>query len=234
MKAILRKMRLPRKIMFIVAGVVGLSGASGAFAVYGAKDALLGMPAAPSVSGLACTTLETLKMRHNGQRWIRKYVTTASAGGVDRVRTALRITGLLANAEKADFYQVVVLDETGPTDRAARRGAAIGAEVLFAPEPRIIPGMSDAFVARYNDAKVNQAGLFRGREISLTGDEIQTTMTAIDDKSDCIDPAALAAGAEGSEAGAKVPDAAEGHEEPAAESAHAELADHDEAAKVGH
>ena len=236
MKAILKKIRLPRKIMFIVAGVLVLSGASGAFAVYSAKDELLGTTAAPSISGLACTTLETLKVRRNGQRWIRKYVTTASAGGIDRVRTALRVTGLLANAEKADFYQVVVLDETGPADRAGRRGAAIGAEVLFAPEPRIVPGMPAAFVARYNDAEPNLAGLFHGREVSLTSDEIQRTMTAIDDKSDCFDPSASAAGAEGSEAGAKPAEATEpGHGEEKPGDAHAEAATVDgEADKPAH
>ncbi|WP_349435970.1 hypothetical protein [Pararhizobium sp. A13] len=209
--------------MFVIAGVLVLSGASGAFAVYSGTDALLGVgrEKAPSLSGRACTTVETLKMRRNGQRWVRKFVSTEAANGVDRVRTALRITGLLAKEEKADLYQVVVLDQAGPQDRAARRGAAIGAEVLFAPDPTRMPGMSTPFVARYNDGKANTAGLFHGRDVTLSTDDIKSTMMAMDDKSDCFDPiaaaAAAAAGAAGSASGAHGEEAAAGHGEATVE-----------------
>ncbi len=208
MKSVFKKIRLPRKVMFLIAGVLVLSGASGAFAVYSGKEAFLGAmePDAPSPSGLACTTIETLKMRRNGQRWIRKYVSTESASGVDRVRTGLRIAGLLAKEEKADLYQVVVLDAAGPLDRAERRGPAIGAEVLFAPDPGKLSGMNAPFVARYNESKANTVGLFYGSEVALSAEDIKTTLTAMDDKSDCFDPvaaaaAAAAAGAVGSEGG---------------------------------
>ncbi|CAN7223016.1 hypothetical protein LJR235_000765 [Pararhizobium sp. LjRoot235] len=225
MKSVFKKIRPPRKVMFVIAGALVLSGASGAFAVYSGKDALLGLgkEKAPSLSGLACTTVETLKIRRNGQRWIRKFVSTETAGGVDRVRTALRIAGLLAKEEKADLYQVVVLDQAGPRDRAGRRGPAIGAEVLFAPEPTGMPGMSTPFVARYNDGKANTVGLFYGRDVALSTDDIKSTMTAMDDKSDCFDPvaaaAAAAAGAAGSASGAHGEEAA-GDDGEAAAPAH--------------
>ncbi|MCV9998336.1 hypothetical protein OE766_08760 [Pararhizobium sp. YC-54] len=222
MKPIFKTIRLPRKVMFLITGVVVLFGASGAYAVYSGKETFLGMvgPEKPSLSGLACTTIETLKMRRNGQRWIRKYVSTDSAAGVDRVRTALRIAGLLAKEEKADLYQVVVLDAAGPSDRAARRGAAIGAEVLFAPDPAKLPGMSTPFVARYNDGKANTAGLFYGREVALSTDDVKTTLTAMDDKSDCFDPVAAAAAAEGGAVGSE----SGSHSETAAAAGHGEEA----------
>jgi hypothetical protein len=229
-KSVFKKIRLPRKVMFLITGILVLSGASGAYAVYSGKEAFLGMigPEKPSLSGLACTTLETLKMRRNGQRWIRKYVSTDSAMGVDRVRTALRITGLLAKEEQADLYQVVVLDAAGPSDRADRRGAAIGAQVLFAPDPSKLPGMSTPFVARYTDAKANTVGLFYGREVALTADDVKTTLTAMDDKSDCFDPVAAAAAAEPGAAGSK-----SGHGEAPATAAHGEEAEGGEA-PAGH
>lgn len=232
MKSVFKKIRLPRKVMFVLAGVLVLGGASGAFAVYSAKDMLLGTrePAEPSTSGLACTAIETLKMRRNGQRWIRRYVSTESSAGIDRVRTGLRIAGLLARDEKADLYQVVVLDAAGPSERAARRGPAIGAEVLFAPDPGKVPGMKEPFVARYNESNANTAGLFHGREIALSTDDIKTTLMAMTDKSDCFDPVAAAAAAEaaahgaaGSEGGGHGEDAETGHGDEAA-------ADHGEAA----
>ncbi|MCV9966579.1 hypothetical protein OIU34_32400 [Pararhizobium sp. BT-229] len=223
----MKRIRLPRKVMFVIAGVLVLCGASGALAVYSAKDVLLGSAAtAPSRSGLACTTVETLKMRRNGQRWIRKYVSTETAEGVDRVRTALRITGLITRQEKADLYHVVVLDHAGPTERAAHRGPAIGAEVLFAPDPTKLPGMTASFIARYNEGKANTVGLFYGREVALSTDEIKKAMTAMDDKSDCLDPAPDI-GAAGSEAGAHGEDAAAGHgEAPLEHGADAEASEH--------
>ncbi|WP_244490189.1 hypothetical protein [Rhizobium sp. Root483D2] len=228
MKAVFKTIRLPRKVMFLIAGVLVLSGASGAFAVYSGKEMFLGMagPAKPSLSGLACTTIETLKMRRNGQRWIRKYVSTDAAAGIDRVRTALRITGLLAKQEQADLYQVVVLDTAGPLDRADRRGAAIGAQVLFAPDPSKLPGMSTPFIARYSDAKANGAGLFYGQDVLLSTDDIKTTLTAMDDKSDCFDPVAAAAAAEPGAAGSK----SGGHGAAPAPTGHGESADRGEAA----
>ena len=73
-----------------------LSGASGAYALFmvQGKDE---EKRAPAVSGLACTTVETLKMRRNGQRWIRKYITVEKGSGEERVRTALRVAGLLVH-----------------------------------------------------------------------------------------------------------------------------------------
>lgn len=229
MKSILKKIRLPRKIMFVIAGVLVLSGASGAFAVYSGKEMIFGKQdeaKAPTVSGVACTTLDTLKMRRNGQRWIRKYISTQSASGEERVQTALRVAGLLVKAEKADLYQVAVLDAAGPSDRADRRGAAIGAEVLFAPDPTKLPGMTQPFVARYNDADANSVGMFYGKEIDLETLAIKDMMTAMVDRSDCFDPVAAAAAtahaAEGSESGHGAPaahgdEAAEGHEPAAGE-----------------
>lgn len=232
MKSVFKKIRPPRKVMFVIAGVLVLSGASGAFAVYSGKDALLGLgkEKAPSLSGLACTTLETLKMRRNGQRWIRKFVSTETADGVDRVRTALRIAGVLAKEEKADLYQVVVLDQAGPQDRAARRGPAIGAEVLFAPDPTRMPGMSTPFVARYNNGEANTVGLFYGRDVALSTDDIKSTMTAMDDKSDCFDPVAAAAAATAGAAGS----ASGAHGEEPAASEHGEEAAHGEEATPEH
>jgi hypothetical protein len=61
-KSVFKKIRLPRKVMFVIAGILLLSGASGAYAVYSGKETFLGMagPEKPSLSGLACTTIETL------------------------------------------------------------------------------------------------------------------------------------------------------------------------------
>lgn len=221
MKSILKKIRLPRKVMFAVAGVLLLSGASGAYALF-MKGGSVEEKAAPSVSGLACTTVETLKMRRNGQRWIRKYITVEKGSGEERVRTALRVAGLLVHSEKADLYQVAVLDTAGPKERADWRGPAIGAQVLFAPDPKIVPGMSNLFSARYSDAEANVAGLYYGQDVALSQDQIKDTLTSILEKTECADPAPVE-GAEGSasgEHGEKAAGKAEGHGEAAEAEGH--------------
>ncbi|WEZ82474.1 hypothetical protein P6U16_15375 [Rhizobium sp. 32-5/1] len=215
--------------MLILSGVLLLGGASGAFALYAAKGTFhVETAEEASLSGQACTTVQTLKLRRNGQRWIRKYVETDSIGGIDRVRTALRVTGVLAKQEKADFYQVVILDHAGPKDRARFRGAAIGAEVLFAPQPEQIPGMMAPFVAKYNEADANMAGLFHGKEVVMPLEAIKATLTEMDDKSDCTD-LIVEIGEPGSEAEHK---SMPGDEEVVA--GHEPAGEHGEAEESGH
>ena len=193
LKALKLKLRVSKKLVLIVGGLLALSGTSAAaYVLYKGGAMFSHEPEKPSLSGLDCSTLETLKIHRNGQRWVRKYITVAPSEGVDRIRTALRAAGLLVKAERADLYQVVVLDAAGPTDRANRRGPAIGAEVLFAPDPKIVPGMTTSFRARYSDGKPNMVGLFHAPEVELTMAAIQTTITAMTDVTDCAVPVVAA------------------------------------------
>ena len=72
-----------------------------------------------------------------------------------RVKTALRVAGALSNKEQADLYQVVLLDEAGPAQRADMRGRAIGAEVLFSRDPGKVPGMDGPFAASTGNWPIN-------------------------------------------------------------------------------
>lgn len=205
MKKLSFKIRLPKTVLLSLAGLLLVGGAGAGGAVYlgylpiGKEDK--GHDDAVEVAGVACTTLDMIKLQRNGQRWLRKIVTTSGADGVERVRTALRVAGVMAKSEKADLYQVMVLDQAGPTTRAERRGPAIGAEVLFAPHPDRLPEMTAPFEARYVNATANEAGLFFGEEVVLSPEDVRTTLTRMTDRSDCLDPNAAVAAA----------DAAEGH-----------------------
>ena len=190
MKAILSKLRPSKRLVLVLSAAFGVSAASGGAAVYVGRDEILTRFVEPSASGLECTTLRTLKLDHKGQRWVRMHVKTDRASGPDRIRTALRVVGALASKEKADLYQVVVLDAAGPEDRAGVRGAAIGAEVLFAPGPQSVKGMDEPFRASYNEATANAAGMFHGKIVRLGLDEVRATMAKMDDRSLCVDPSA--------------------------------------------
>lgn len=190
MKFLPTSFRLSRKLLIIVAGVVVLSGASGAAAILVGRDALLGPPA-EQVSGVACTTVTTVRLDRNGQHWLRKYVRSDAKDGEVRVKTALRVAGAVSNHETADLYQVILLDTAGPINRADMRGRAIGAEVLFARDPSTIPGMSAPFVARYTDGKPAENGEFYGERKELSLDEIKTIVTGMEERTDCVDPNAV-------------------------------------------
>jgi hypothetical protein len=208
--------RLSRKLLIILAGVTVLTGASGAAAIFVGRDALLGPPA-EEVSGIACTTVTTVRLDRNGQHWLRKYVRSEAKEGEMRIKTALRVAGAVSNHEKADLYQIILLDAAGPVNRADMRGRAIGAEVLFARDPSSVPGMTAPFVARYTDGKPAANGEFYGERKELSLAEIKTLVTAMQEREDCVDPNAVAeAGGHGESAGhgeAKTEEG--GHEAPA-------------------
>ncbi|MDX3927745.1 MAG: hypothetical protein QHC90_18295 [Shinella sp.] len=173
-------------MLFRVAGILVLSGASGAAAVFVGRDAILGLPER-KISGVACTTVATVRLQQNGQTWLRRYVRADAVDGDVRVKTALRVAGAFSNKETADLYQVILLDEAGPVNRADMRGRAIGAEVLFSREPERIPGMAAAFVARYIDGKPAGNGVFYGERKELGLDDIKAIVTGMNEREGCSD-----------------------------------------------
>ncbi len=212
LKLLPSKLRLPKKVLILLAGVIVLTGASGAVAVFVGRDAILGPPE-ERISGVACTTVLTVRQNRDGQEWLRRYIRAKADDGDMRIKTALRVAGALSNQERADLYQVVLLDEAGPASRADMRGRAIGAEVLFSREPGKIAGLTAPFQASYAEGAAAENGEFYGERKALKLDEIKGIVTAMADRTDCLDPAAAGEGATASHGEAAA-------EEPAAEAAH--------------
>ncbi|MCD2182995.1 hypothetical protein [Rhizobium sp. GN54] len=187
MKLLPSKLWLPRKVLILLSGVFVLTGASGAVAVFVGRDAILGPPA-ERISGVACTTVMTVRQSRDGQDWLRHYIRADAEDGDMRIKTALRVAGALSNREHADLYQVVLLDEAGPDVRAGMRGRAIGAEVLFSRDPGKIAGLTAPFQARYVEGPAAENGEFYGKRKTLKLDEIKGIVTAMADRTDCLDP----------------------------------------------
>jgi hypothetical protein len=231
----LPKIRFSKKLAIISAGMLALLGGTGAAALYVGKDEILGPPK-PNTTGGECQTIQTMVLKTPGKRlWMRKYVKMASADADMRIKTALRVAGLLAKTNKVDLIQVSILDDRGPDKRAFMRGRAIGAEVVIALQPRYVPEMKQPFIARYYDGLPAEDGRFYGERVDLDAEEVKIFMAAMKDepdKKDCADIAKPepaegekpAHGAAKPEHGATV---SEGHEAPAAEG-------HGEAPAEGH
>lgn len=229
MKPILHIFRPPRKIVFIIGGVLLLGGATGAFALYLSKDHFLTSKSDVG-NGLACTTVKTVKVQKKDRLWIRKFIKTESTDGLARVQTALRVAKAVYNSQKPDLVQVVVLDQKGPEQRADMRGRAVGADVVYVPHPEKLVDLAGTpvFSAKYVDGAPNDGGQFYGEKIQVPPADIDRLIASLDDSSDCSDPVvagAKAASEHGKPAateGHGATPAAEGHDAAPATEAHGE------------
>jgi hypothetical protein len=185
------KVRLFRKLLFITLGITVLLGGTGGAALYiGGKD-LLGEQSQNAAGGL-CTDVQTMVLKTPTEHlWLRKYIRMENASGPERVRTALRIAGLLAKTNAVDLIHVSVLDIHGPDKRAGMRGRAIGAEVLIALKPGNLPEMKTPAMASYYEGPVNDEGRFYGDKVVVDFEEVRGMMTAmrsVEEKADCTEP----------------------------------------------
>lgn len=171
----------------VIGGLV-LIGGSGAAALYIGADSLLG-PSYEELNGLECTTLQVVKIKRNERYWVRKYVFTESGDGLSRLKTALRVAKAVQLAEKADLVQVSVLDKTGPTQRAAMRGRAIGAQVVYIPDTSRAPDPSDpVYSAYYLEGAPSAKGEYFGLRIDPPLEDVTALAKGLNDTADCILP----------------------------------------------
>ncbi len=193
MKISLRIFRLSRKVLIILCGVLLLGGVAGATAVYIGKDKLLGAPEEDH-SGGECTAVQEIRDQRDHQVWLRKYIKMESADGLTRVKTALRVAAAVHEKEKADLIQVVVVAENGPATRAGISGHAVGADVVYVPEPEKLAslGALPVLQASYVDALPTAAGAFYGTKMKMPEEEATHILASLPEKTDCVDPEAEA------------------------------------------
>jgi hypothetical protein len=186
----LPRIRFSRKVLLISVGMLALLAGSGAAALYvGAGHMLARAEPEDSPIGGECSTVETMVLKTPAKRlWLRKTIRMEHADGPTRIKTALRVAGLLANANPVDLVQVSVLDASGPVLKSRMRGRAIGAEVVIALQPKYLPDMKEPFVVRYYEGMPSDEGMYYGERISLEVPEIRKLMGAmktVPDKRDC-------------------------------------------------
>jgi hypothetical protein len=238
-KALLRIFRPSRKLVIVIAGAALLMGGSGALAVYFGAQKYVGLPS-KSADGLACTDVNLVTIHKQNHLWVRKYITTEPTDGVTRVRTALRVAAAIYAQQKPDLVQVVVLDKNGPTLRSDIRGRALGADVVFVPDPSKVGegSVTTPYTARYYDGGASDEGLFYGERVDMQPKDIDGMMASLGDKSDCLDPVAAEASKDGGKEKKKKGEATEekaeattkGHEPDKGHGADAPPAQHPEPA----
>ncbi|MCF1482463.1 MULTISPECIES: hypothetical protein [Rhizobium/Agrobacterium group] len=202
MKLLPGKIHLSRKLLLIVGGVAVLCGATGSAAVYIGRDALLG-PSYSEVNGLTCMELQSATIKRKDRLWVRKYVTTDATDGVTRIKTALRIAKSVAETEKPDLVQVVVLDQKGPKDQSDIRGRAIGADVIYIPNPAQLAetAQMQSLTARYVDKQANSNGDFYGERVEMPLADASAMMAKLTDAAPCEKPVVATPEGEGKKEG---------------------------------
>ena len=191
MKIGLPRLRLSRKLLLVTLGVTVLLGGTGVTALYFGGKGLI-MEGGVNAIGGECTDVQTMVVKTpSNHLWLRKFIRMENRSGQERVRTALRIAGLLAKKHAVDLIHVSVLDARGPDKRAEMRARAVGAEVLIALKPANLPEMKSPAMASYFEGPVSDEGRFYGDKVIIDIDEIGAMMTAmrtVEDKPDCINP----------------------------------------------
>lgn len=180
------KLRLSRTLILVMGGLL-LVGGSGAAALYVGSDRLFG-PSYLEINGLECTTLQEMKLKQAQHTWVRRYVFTEGGDGPARLRTAIRVAKAVQAAQKADLVQVTVLDKAGPTQRAAMRGRAIGAQVVYIPDAAKAPDPGDPVFSAFYVEGAAAHGEFYGLRITPPLEDIEKIATALTDSADCISP----------------------------------------------
>ncbi len=220
LKGLLNIFRPSRKLALVFGGILVFCGATGSAAVYIGAEKLLGSTFR-GANGQKCTEVKTVLIKKKDRQWIRKYVSTNGGDGLSRMKTALRVAEKTFEEEKPDLVQVVVIDDHGPKDRANMRGHAIGADVVYIPDPSRVPEVegADVFTARYIDRPANESGLFYGEKIVVPSEDVERIAALMDDKFDCAKPdgapETAAVGGHGGDAHAAPAEKPSGHGEPA-------------------
>lgn len=195
------KIRLSKKLLAVVGGISVLCAGSGAAAVFVGKEKFFG-PSYADLNGLTCSVLQTFTTKRDGRTWVRRYVNAdevASADGVGdgmaRIRTALRVAKSIQEKEKADIVQVAMVDKAGPKDRAEMRGRMIGAQVVYIPDVSKAPdgAARERYSAFYVEGAATSKGEYYGQRIDMPLADIEHLEASLTDKTDCIDPVAIAA-----------------------------------------
>lgn len=231
------KIRLSRTLVMILGGGLLLIGGSGAAALYVGADKLLG-PSWEEVNGLKCTTLQDIKLKRDGHFWVRRFVFAEGGDGPQRLKTAIRVAKAVQQAEKADLVQITILDKNGPTQRAAMRGRAIGAQVIYIPDKTKAPDPSDPVLSGFYVDGAASHGEYFGLKISPPLEDIEAMAAGLKELEDCVSPVVAEEadphatkgskdpkGAKGGDHGAKADHgAASGHDKPAKETGHGEKA----------
>jgi hypothetical protein len=171
--------RFSRKLVLIAGGALVTLGASGtaALVMTGPSGLIPGFSAEDA--GGHCKTIYQTKFRRIDEVRIVAVIQTDDKEPARRAETGMRLARHIAETEHPDLVTVQLTDIRGPTERTRLRGAAIGTEIVHAPNPNKTRATKKAWEVRYIDAPASELGLFFGPRIEMSQVDMDLAATKI-------------------------------------------------------
>ncbi|WP_412049991.1 hypothetical protein ACK6D9_21135 [Hoeflea sp. Naph1] len=163
--------RISRKLALLSGGFLLVLGASGTAALMFAPARLI--PGYAQNQSGYCKTIYQSGFKRGEEKRLIALIATSDTDPAARVRTGVRVARHLASTLKPDLVIVQVADTHGPTTRAELRGAAIGAEIVHAPNPAKTLAVSKPWEARYANTLPTRAGYYFGPRIDMRLTELE-------------------------------------------------------------
>lgn len=160
---------LTKKVIIILISVFSATAATGAAAVVFAGPMLLGK----ELSGLACEVAYETDFELMKENRVVSFIRADAMPPKSRVLLLMKYTKYLVEQyPDSQLVTVSVLDIEGPTERPQFRGANIGAQVVYAPDPLLTQATKQDWEVRYINADYAYSGKFIGDRYELSPEEI--------------------------------------------------------------
>ena len=163
--------RVSRKLALLSGGFLLVLGASGTAALVFAPASMI--PGFKEEVGGHCKTVYQSGFRRGKEKRLIAVISGDDLEPRDRVKTGLRIARHLSDTLHPDLVIVQVADHLGPTTRAELRGSAIGAEIVYAPNPTRTLAVSQPWEVRYVNTVPTSTGYYFGKRVDMPQAEIE-------------------------------------------------------------
>lgn len=180
-----KKSFLSKKVLIIILSGFAFTATSGAAAVVFVSPGFLDK----NITGLACDVVHEVEFELMKENRVTSYIRAGAMPTKERVLMVLNYTKfLIQEYPDSQLVTVSLLDEEGPTSRPKFRGANIGAQVVYAPDPLLTQATKKMWEVRYVNADRAYSGKFIGDRYELSPKEIKLLSDEIIEPSGCYVP----------------------------------------------
>ncbi|WP_269391290.1 hypothetical protein [Hoeflea alexandrii] len=209
--------RISRKLALLSGGFLFVLGASGTAALVFAPANMI--PGFKEETRGHCKTVYQSEFRRGKEKRLIAVISGDDLEPRERVKTGLRVARHLSETVNSDLVIVQVADHRGPTARAQLRGAAIGAEIVYAPVPTKSLAVTQPWEVRFVNTLPASTGYYFGERVDMPQSDIEAIIHEIEKVEGCdgdvVEEEAKTASAAGHGEPAKA-----GHGEPAKPAGH--------------
>ncbi|MEP2945616.1 MAG: hypothetical protein ABJN11_08710 [Lentilitoribacter sp.] len=180
-----KKSFLSKKVLIIILSGFAFTATSGAAAVVFVSPGFLDK----NITGLACDVAHEVEFELMKENRVTSYIRAGAMPTKERVLMVLNYTKfLIQEYPDSQLVTVSLLDEEGPTSRPKFRGANIGAQVVYAPDPLLTQATKKMWEVRYVNTDRAYSGKFIGDRYELSPEEIKLLSDEIIEPSGCYVP----------------------------------------------